>query len=1119
MQFVLPIEQMGGSHDNALGGFRLQRFEVLNWGTFDQRPWVLDLQGNISLLTGANGSGKSTLVDGLLTLLVPNRSRNYNQASTMTGKKERDEKSYVRGAYGRTRAEESYSSKPKLLREKGKFSVLLAYFSDRVIKQDVTLAQVLWMQDGSVRKFFVVADIELTITSHFTQSNDIPNLKKQLKSLGAETFDEFVKYSQQFRKRFGLQSEKALDLFNQTVTIKEIGGLNDFVRNHMLEKMDVQTKIRELQESYENLNISHTAIQKARKQLEALLPLTEEAEKHTNLKNTVADFQQYKNAAPAFFARKRLDLLTQELQKIEQYLTEKQHEIAERENRILELREQEKQLYSAIKQDSVGQRLQELTREIEQRQKEVNGKQRQAKDYDRLTQLLKLTHYNDSTTFFANITQGEKLKDEIDTALQTLEEQKDQQIPRHSDLTKQAATFKDELTSLRNRRSQIPKADLDIRDRIVRHLNLDETKLPFIGELLQIREEAQEWEGAIERLLRSFGLRILVPKEHYQAVNKYVNQTYFKGRRLVYYHVTTSTPNPTQRALESNRVPSKLEIKKDNGIFSHWLRDRLVHDFNYVCCDSEEQLQHESRAITSNGLIKHGGDRHEKDDRSAIDDRSKYILGWNNASKIKALEDQLSQVNQQLAQIDNEVKLLKGQINQQYEKRSWLQDLMKFTDFSEIDWRSVELDRLKLQEQKQQLEASSDHLKQLEAQLKSTQEEIAQADQRRIALIRESQTLKDRQSKAQTEQKHCEIKLQSVRDSDIYEFANRMAPKLRRYKMTIETIDQDEKDLSEYIQQQLRQIERELNESRSALTMRMLNFKKDFPETTVELGTAIEFLDEYLKLKTQIEHDDLPSHEKRFKQLMNEKVIMAISMFKSALEKKQEEIQEGIDELNEALQKINYTDSTYIKLCYENTRHHEIKDFKQDIIACLGDVARYSAEDNEVRFKNIQTRLIERFKTDERWTLNVTDVRKWLEFSVSERYRSDNTEKEYHTDSSGKSGGQKVKLAYTILASAIAYQFGLTQDNVKSRSFRFVVIDEAFSKSDDHNARYAMELFKNLNLQLLVVTPKDKIHVVSNYISSVHLVYNNPEGSYSQIVSTDIEEIKKSPNMLITNYD
>ncbi|MEH2125352.1 ATP-binding protein [Nostoc sp.] len=1119
MQLVLPIEQMDDFNDKALAGFCLQRFEVLNWGTFDQRPWVLDLQGNIALLTGANGSGKSTLVDGLLTLLVANQRRNYNQASSMTGKKERNEKSYVQGAYSHTRDEEFHRSKSKVLRDKGKPSVLLGYFSDRLSKQDVTLAQVLWMEDGSVRKFFVVADAELTIASHFTQFTRIADLKKQLKSLGAETFEKFVDYSQQFRKRFGLESEKALDLFNQTVSIKEIGGLNDFVRNHMLEKADVQTKIRELQESYENLTISHTAIQNARKQLEALLPLTAEAEKYTKLKKEVAKFQEYKDVAPAFFASKKLNLLTQELQTIEQHLTQLRHQRVESDRRLSELRDQDKQLYSAIDKDSDGQRLQELTREIKQCQNEVKTKRHQTEDYDRLAQLLNLTQYTDSTTFFANRTQGEELKREIDTALQKLEAQRDQQILLRSDLQKQQAKLNDELESLRSRKSQIPKRSLDIRDRLAGGLNLNDTDLPFVGELLQIRKEAQEWEGAIERLLGGFGLSVLVPEAHYQAVNAYVNQTDLKGR-LVYYRVTASTPNPTQRALEPRQVPHKLEIKEDNGKFSHWLRDELVRQFNYVCCE-KEQFQHEIRAITRTGLMKHGKERHEKDDRFRISDRSQYILGWNNASKINALEIDLIQFNKQLAQIEKAIQSLDSERQKRRQQTSSLENFMRFTDFSEIDWRSVELECQNLQKQKQQLEASSDHLKQLKAQLQSTQEEIAQVEQRRETLIREIQTFENRQYQAKNEQNNCQIKLQSVAISDIDEFATRIAGKLRQYTMTLEAITQDESDLQKYLEQELRQRERQQDDSRSALTIRMLNFKNAFPEITVELATTLDFLDEYLKLKIQIEHDDLPRHEEGFKRLMTGKVIEAIVGFKGQLEKQEEEIQENIDELNKSLRQVDYTDSTYIELCYEPSRNREIRDFKQDLNICLGDVAHQTAEDNEQRFHNIQTRLIERFQSQEqRWTNLVTDVRNWLDFSVIERYRSDNIEKEHHTDSSGKSGGQKVKLAYTILASAIAYQFGLNQDTAKNKSFRFVVIDEAFSKSDDNNARYAMELFRNLNLQLLVVTPKDKINVIESYISSLHFVSNTLEGNFSSITPISIEKYRQKRQLTLSqNHD
>ena len=67
-------------------GFRLQKLEVYNWGTFDSRVWSLELNGEMSLLTGDVGSGKSTLVDALLTLLDRKSTRlnsSHNVASRM----------------------------------------------------------------------------------------------------------------------------------------------------------------------------------------------------------------------------------------------------------------------------------------------------------------------------------------------------------------------------------------------------------------------------------------------------------------------------------------------------------------------------------------------------------------------------------------------------------------------------------------------------------------------------------------------------------------------------------------------------------------------------------------------------------------------------------------------------------------------------------------------------------------------------------------------------------------------------------------------------------------------------------------------------------------------------
>ena len=67
--------------------------------------------------------------------------------------------------------------------------------------------------------------------------------------------------------------------------------------------------------------------------------------------------------------------------------------------------------------------------------------------------------------------------------------------------------------------------------------------------------------------------------------------------------------------------------------------------------------------------------------------------------------------------------------------------------------------------------------------------------------------------------------------------------------------------------------------------------------------------------------------------------------------------------------------------------------------------------------------------------------------------------------------------------------------------------DEAFGRGDDESTQFGLDLFKKLNLQLLIVTPMQKIHVIENYIHSVHYV-SNPGGNESQIRNLTVEEYK-----------
>src|SRR5579859_541001 len=136
------IDKRPRSGDSTSGGFRLEQLEVYNWGTFNHRVWRIAPSGGTALLTGANGSGKSTLADALLTLLVPYTRRTYNQASGTEKHRERNEGTYVRGAWSKQKDRESSSANVQYLRTKDAYSVILAAFANANMEQYVTLAQV-----------------------------------------------------------------------------------------------------------------------------------------------------------------------------------------------------------------------------------------------------------------------------------------------------------------------------------------------------------------------------------------------------------------------------------------------------------------------------------------------------------------------------------------------------------------------------------------------------------------------------------------------------------------------------------------------------------------------------------------------------------------------------------------------------------------------------------------------------------------------------------------------------------------------------------------------------------------------------------------------------------------
>lgn len=1097
-------------------GFRLQRLEVYNWGTFNQRIWTITPSGGSALLTGANGSGKSTLVDALLTLLVPFHRRTYNLASGSEKQRERDERSYVLGAWGKQKELESNRSKAQYLRQNDTHSVLLAVFANDALGQVVTLAQILWLEE-KVHKLYFVAPCALNINDHFRLHGSPKDLRKHYRAQGIEVYDEFAKYSQHFRQLLSFRSEKALDLFNQIVSIKEIGSLNAFVREHMLEKMDALMRIKQLQDNFANLTSAHDAIQLADRQLAILKPLMQDARKYMEIQGRIAETNRCAELLPMSMAQSKLALLADAIANTQEELTAYESSGQMLQKTLDNLSRQIRDLAVAIRNDKVGQLIENLKRDIEQNEQYKQNRKNQAEKYDRLAKLLDLSCYDNEEAFHTTRQQANSLQGRINRRLEELTEERDTYLQNATRLKEQCKEHEKELNSLKQRSSQIPSDDIEIRQQMAAKLRLNETDLPFVGELLRVRSSEQQWEPAIERLLHNFGSQMLIVEQYYQQVSRYVDSTNLHGR-LVYQRVNgTRTPRSNER-LEADSLHHKLEVKPDTT-FTQWLRAELIDGFNYRCCESLEEFQRTHRALTLNGQIKHGQARHEKDDRKPLGDRRNYVLGWDNREKQALIAKELASCKAELEQVSGLVAQVEEQQDKERGKQSALQLLLAFDSFELIDWRAVARQLQDLRRQLQELDASSTHLATLRRQLNEAETQQKEKQEEHIQVVGKIANLKKDAESYQKQQKTCQSLLNNeilARETPVLERIQKdlkdIQDREKLPSLSLETIDDMRDRLRQFYTNRVNSFQGQLRQQVTDIVNGMRSFLQTKPALAQEMDASIEALDEYRRHYERIQHDDLPKYRNQFKALLNEKVVTDIGSFKAVLEQQEEDIRGSIAHLNGSLRSIDYTDSTYIQLNCERTHDADIKEFRNLLKDCLPDVGQArTLEANENSFQRIRV-LLQRFEKEVNWTNKVTNVRNWLDFSASELYREDDTQKNYYSDSSGKSGGQKAKLAYTILASAIAYQFGLDQERGRERTFRFVVVDEAFSKSDERNARYAMELFRQLDLQVLVVTPLDKIHVAEPYISACHFATNNEEENDSKVynlTSAQYEEYKR----------
>jgi len=1118
------------SSDKA--GFRLQYMEVYNWGTFHEHIFKIHPKGNNSLLTGANASGKSTYIDALLTLLVPiKKDRFYNQSSGVDKKGDRTEETYVCGNYGNIQKEGELSTTSQTLRDKSTYSVILASFSN-TDQRNITLFQVRWFSNGELRRSFGIAHLPLKIDIDFSDFDSKGLWKKRLeKTYNAssarkkiEFLDGPTVYAERIAHLFGMRSTKALSLFNQVVGVKVLDELDDFIRTNMLDELDAETEYIQLKESFLTLMDAKTNIEKAKEQIAQLTPINEIANKLKDFQDQSAKLTASREISVYWFANKKVELAEKELithaEKLDLLQTER------KELKIKEdtLKQEERTLSISIESDEVGGKIKDLEKEIKNLTGQKESRSKKLDQYNLIAKNIELHTNPGEELFKENRARAAEKKTELENIRLEYDEKLRLSKNKRETLSKQMADCTETIKALQKNKNNIAGREAELRDDILAHIGATKEEIPFVGELLKVKEDENEWELSIEKILHHFALRLIVPEKYYHQVNDYVNGTNLKGR-ITYQRFKgfTSLANMVHKNIPSNALVNKLAFKP-KSIYGDWLEDSITNQYNYACVsDLKEFNLYEEKAVTKEGLIKLGKGKHEKDDRPHISKKENYVLGWDNKEKIRLLQNEWKNLQEkeksaqtEILQIEQAIKTLESQ------KESFADLFKQFTKFDDIDWKTFAEQIQEKEEQKTVLEKTNNRVQALQSQLEEVKRKLEQLSN--VTLQNKEREIFQLLNEIEGIQKELVENKTLVEPFGYLDTSDFIRQNPAIASLTFSNFKTIQQTFQKELTGKLAELDKNKRENEDEVKIKINSFKQPSPEITNKFkdwrsdvsrlpeSTHLAFIGEYQMLYKQLVNDNLPKFEKKFNEYLQETITNKVGDFRMFFENWSDSIKENIRLLNDSLKGIDFRDKdvkTYIQLVAPNRLSDEVKEFRTLLNQAIPNIREIDAsiDGRKNHFYNHIEPLISKLDKED-WRKRVMDVRSWFSYKAEEFSKETNAKYKTYENMGQLSGGEKAQLTYTILGSAIAYQFGLTKEGLQSNSFRFIAIDEAFKAQDEDKARYLITLCRQLHLQLLVVTPSDNIHIVENDISFVHFVERKEE-KYSWLYDMPIEQFKE----------
>ena len=1091
---------------SAPGGWRLHRLEMANWGTFGEgHIHTLAPEGGWTLLVGENGSGKSTAVDALRTLLAPRAAlqHSFNDAAGGQKRKDRTLVTYIRGAWATQRDSDDVETEMKFLRKEETPSYVLAVFRNERTQAALTLAQILWVSNGKDVPLYLVAGGERGIAEHLQGLETGRGLKKELERRGFDVRDSYRAYREDFCERMGIPGEGALEIFNQAIGVKEVADVSVFLRRNLLASGEALDFIRsQVEPRFANLEGCWNDIENAEKQIALLEPVTKAHIEASEWEKKRSEVQKLQTALPHYYLHRHAELLRAHLDRCAEELGAAKAALADIEERKAAAQERRDLLKAQLDADETQKIIERLELEMERVKLRAAAREKDNRDFATLLRAEEVGSMPTSEETFAAMRGALSARlGELKTWEESANTKANEAGVKAAALKTEVAALKSELDSLEGRQALIPGYLQQIRAALSTATGVAVEELPFAGELMEVKPEyAEEWSGAIERLLHNLGLSLLVPERHYQKVARWVNGRRLtnaagEGVRLQFHRVPQEGARVVAKA-DERAVAGRLNFRDEHPL-ARWVAGEVQASFPHACCRDTAELERERFGLTKEGLIRNGT-RHTKDDRRALGSRRDYVLGWSPERKIQALRQQLAEDTKNFAAAVATENTERKNATTFQQRAQKVEGALGLPGFAAIDFSTEQARLAELTQQRSELEKSSKKREALQRQFDEAKSALGKLETERDDVVAKVRDKSGQLAEFRPKLDDLDEKLAREGPREFGEIAPSFTELEGDSEVTHLNLGETRERVDKSLRGRASNFTAKINEAEKVMIAPMQKFLGEFSEEAKNLQPRPEYAAEFVALHTQLEREALPKHKERFRDFLNTNLTESVGGLEAKLDAEVKQHRERIAQVNVALCRLDYGDGTYVELVRRDTRDAAIRDFKARLRDCLG--AGLNPDENQrlELYKKIRE-IVTRFGTEPEWTKSVADSRLWLEFSVNERRKSDGAVVNSMDSSTGKSGGQKAKMAFTILAASLLAQYGMADEPDRADSLRLVVVDEVFARTDAQNSHRALELFQRLGFQLLLAAPwKAEARIAEKYVESFHLTVN-PNGDASRV--------------------